>query len=79
MLHSCLFLVSVGLRLYTFPVQAYALGRLQGAGGWLVPHEYDDWILASRIIGASVILSSTVQASYEMCQILAQGPSNYMT
>mmetsp|Transcript_37622 Transcript_37622/g.106269 ORF Transcript_37622/g.106269 Transcript_37622/m.106269 type:complete len:1580 (-) Transcript_37622:421-5160(-) len=60
-------------------LQAFALGRLQGAGGWLSREEHVTWMLFARILGGLVILFSSIQGGYEMCQILAQGPSNYLT
>eukprot|EP00193_Tetraselmis_chui_P020832 CAMPEP_0177792786 /NCGR_PEP_ID=MMETSP0491_2-20121128/24713_1 /TAXON_ID=63592 /ORGANISM="Tetraselmis chuii, Strain PLY429" /LENGTH=1607 /DNA_ID=CAMNT_0019315229 /DNA_START=622 /DNA_END=5445 /DNA_ORIENTATION=+ len=59
--------------------QSFVLGRLQGAGGWLSVEEHGDWMLSARIVGALVVFSSLLQASYELCQIMAQGPGSYLT
>jgi len=59
--------------------QSFVLGRLQGAGGWLSIDEYDNWMLSAQIVGGLVVCSSLLQALYELCQILAQGPSSYLT
>ena len=77
--HFSVFSFPVPSFIYWKNVQSFALGKLQGAGGWPSEKEHANWMFAGLVAGCLVIFFSSVQAAYEFCQIMAQGAPNYLT